>query len=238
MIRRGVATILNTLGGIYRNEKRFEEALESFSLAAEIWDENGDVVRYISAKNNIGNVHADMDDAEAAAEIYTELASDYTDAIAQYLAGEDDAVAARLLDGVGDLYRIRLNDLDLAIEAYQQAIGLWKALENATSEAASWTRLATVYRSTDNPGASIDALEQAISLYHDLGNYDREARQWLDLGKLYQEEQNYVPAIVAMYQARDLWEKEDGRESQVDSVVAQIREAYADWAVSLSQQDN
>lgn len=106
----------------------YEEALEAFARARDLFAQEGKQTGEIEALGSLGVIHIELEQWDKAQQFLDEALTICTDA-------EDRSNQAKVLGNLGMMYA-RQGDTERAAEAYEQAIGIFRDLGDRGNEKA------------------------------------------------------------------------------------------------------
>jgi tetratricopeptide (TPR) repeat protein len=162
------ASHLNTIGLIYKEKGRYDQALDYYNQALLIRRETGDRWGVCCVLNNIGIAYNMKGDYEQALVSYDEALS---------LSREygDQAREANVLIGMGSAYAL-LQRYDQAFAAYKQTLALYRALGDRYGEAEVLYNIGITYQDQGKQVQTRNYLSQALELVHKINAQDLEQR--------------------------------------------------------------
>jgi CHAT domain-containing protein len=142
---------------------------------------------------------------------FDEAIANYKIAYDLYMEVKDSVNASVMLSNIGQNYWSKL-DYEKAIESHKAAIELAKKCRNNEQVASSWSRLATLYKESNNPIAATTALSHAATALLQINDSTLLSSTYQELGNSYSKSKHYGEAI-------DYLEKSIGiRKKQRDTV--------------------
>jgi tetratricopeptide (TPR) repeat protein len=172
----GAATLLGNIASILNNPSL---AIDRSTLALELARRIEDKYQEVIALNNLGVVHARLDQNQKAIEYFEQA-----HALARKL--DDRRSEAIALSNLGNSYA-GLKELRKAIEFYEQALAIHREIGDRRSEAYDLNRLGNAYASLGNAEKAIEFFQNALALYRETGDRSGEARTMFELGQVYQQ---------------------------------------------------
>jgi tetratricopeptide (TPR) repeat protein len=128
------ADIDDALASLYRNQRRYEQAIAYARAALVLRDETGDLLRVAKSFNNLGLIYNDMGD-------YAHAIAAYQEAIATYTKlGNQELVAVALLN-VGLAHHLD-GRLPAAVQAYRECLTLCQSAGAPLAEVRAHSNLA------------------------------------------------------------------------------------------------
>ncbi|MEM6432585.1 MAG: CHAT domain-containing tetratricopeptide repeat protein, partial [Cyanobacteria bacterium P01_D01_bin.115] len=145
---------------------------------------------------------------------------------------EDHSGEAFSLNNLGRTYR-RSGADDLAIKAYQQALMIWREINNSLGEAVSLRLLGDTYRSQYQYESAIDIYQQLVVVRRLINDPFGEATALIHLGVSYKDSGQYQQAINSYQQALAIANNIGDREN-ASGALGNLANAYS--ALGNSQQ--
>ena len=102
-------------------------------------------------------------------------------------SGEPTAIAdgeALTLNDMGPAYA-GLGQKQKALEAYNQALAIWRELGNRQGEALTINNIGRLYRDLGQHQTALDYYNQALPIWREVGNRSGEALALSDIGRAY-----------------------------------------------------
>ena len=186
----GRAASLNSLGVIYLELNRTEEALKYFEEALELSERSGNAGRTGRLLNNIALIQIDRGEYQQALKNLRQSLQ-----IKQELG--DQIGVARRLNNIGKVH-VKRGDLEAARTLFLEALSLAREVQYQRGEASSLTLLADLARRTNDRRSAIDLLQQAATLRDREGEPAAARGNYQDLAELYSEEGMYREAYEAL----------------------------------------
>ena len=162
----GLGSLFSTYGDLQRALDRSHEALQ---LYAQLGDRRNEAV----ARMNIGPTYVRLGDYEAALEHYR---------LALPALEKEQRLRARVITQMA-VAHLALGDRAAARGSLEEALAIYKALENRALEASTSTTLATLEREEGRLELAEDRLERAIGVFRASGERVMEATAQCELGE-------------------------------------------------------
>jgi tetratricopeptide (TPR) repeat protein len=162
------ARTLRSLGALYRELGRYDEAVTLLTQAAGIFADHGDQRHRAAAMRNLGDTYryqgrlADAIDA-------------FTDALAVFREEGDSGSVAGALNGMADAYR-GLSRWDESGSAFRDCIALYRELGDRMEEGRAKIRYALVFRDRHLSDQALPLITEGLEIARDLGDRRWEAR--------------------------------------------------------------
>ena len=148
---------------------KFTRALEDYQHVLRTFDGDLAAAAKGEIKGGIGLCHLGLAAQNGAEASLASAVAAFREALAFLPAAEFPVAHAGARNHLGDAYRLRFladperQHADHAIEAYQAALGLYAAAQNAPAQARTLTRIGNVYRELH--AADGAGMEQALGFY-------------------------------------------------------------------------
>jgi len=182
----GIARLLNNMALVYYNLSDYGKALQYHDQAAEIFEEMDYRYGLMHTYNNIGVVHLAWSD-------YPQALDAFLDAH-RLVSSADGLMLGNILSNIGLVYK-NLADFDQATAYQEQALNLYRAMDNKTGTARALANMATLYDLTGEPERSIAYYEQALAINMQMGDWRRIASDYTNLGVVYRGLGDYAKAL-------------------------------------------
>ena len=200
--RKGEANTLSAMANSHNALHQQQKAVEEFQAAREIWSQLGDKDHEATMTAHIGDVYRLWGFPEQASRYYA-------DALATYPA-DDKAGRGATLNNISLTY-FALNNRKRCFESLNQALDIFRELQDRRSEALALANLGTAYIYLMNdPMKAVDFLQQAITRLELLNDRDSEAGAldkigiaWHNLGKSEMAGLSFQHALELFHQVGD-----------------------------------
>jgi tetratricopeptide (TPR) repeat protein/transcriptional regulator with XRE-family HTH domain len=150
----------------------------------------------------------------------------WADAIARHTAAVqaarqlgDRLGQAGALNDLGDV-RYATGDFPAAVQALEQALGIYRDLSDRLGQANALSCLGSVRWTTGDYPAAVQVLEQALAIYRDLGDRLGQARALLTLGAVRWPTGDFPAAAQVMEQALAIYRGLGDRLGQADAFLS------------------
>jgi tetratricopeptide (TPR) repeat protein len=159
----GVALVWNNIGNVEAKRRRFEEAFESYGKALGLQEAAGDRLGQSVTLANLASLHQRRGEWNEATNRYRQSLS---------LMGEEDRPRrAAALNGLG-FVRKKAGDLDEALAAYKEALGLLEATGDLLRSSVVLHNMALIYEERRGWREALRLLEQVIAIDKRIGHPD------------------------------------------------------------------
>jgi tetratricopeptide (TPR) repeat protein len=207
----GVATSLNNLAEIYRNQSRYEEALPLYQRSLAIWEQqlgenHPDVALSL---NNLALLYYGQGRYEEALPLYQRSL-----AIREQQLGENHPDVAQSLNNLAELYRSQ-GRYEEALPLYQRALAIWEQQlgKNHPDVALSLNNLAELYRSQGRYEEALPLYQRSLAIREQqLGeNHPDVAQSLNNLAELYSSQGRVDDALPLYQRSLAIWEQQLGK---------------------------
>ncbi|MEM6502116.1 MAG: CHAT domain-containing protein [Cyanobacteria bacterium P01_C01_bin.89] len=175
---------------------QFEEALQSFQAARELFQEIGDRAGEGTVLNEIGRVHRVQSQYAQALDYYQQAL------VVNRAAGEpgEESIA---LNNIGAIYKNR-GQYAQAFDYYQQALAIRRKTGDRAGEANLLGNIGAIYHQQSQYAQTLDYYQQALAIYRELNNRVGEIIFLNNIGGLYSSQGQYVQALDYYWQALEI----------------------------------
>jgi tetratricopeptide (TPR) repeat protein len=234
---REVAVGKGQLGTIRLYQQRYAEALEAHQQARDTFSRLQEPGSVAIAWHQIGRVHEEAGQPEAAEEAYNQ-------SLAIEVRLGNQAGQASTLGQLGNLYAAVLQRPEEAVAFHQRAAEIYGAIGDSAGEGSQWNNLAATFRKLQRLEEARLAIRRAIECKALFGHAAEPWQTWDILAAIETAAGNSAAAADARHQAFGAYlaYRRDGGENQSGSgrLALAIREALASGdpaeAASLLQQ--
>ncbi|HWA35555.1 MAG TPA: tetratricopeptide repeat protein, partial [Cyclobacteriaceae bacterium] len=182
------ASNLSNAGNRYADIKMYQKSADVFKKVQDLYRQAGDKGKEAEAYWNwayqtgwnLKNFDAAIANYKIAYDLYMEV--------------KDSVNASVMLSNIGQNYWSKL-DYEKAIESHKAAIELAKKCRNNEQVASSWSRLATLYKESNNPIAATAALNNAANALLQINDSTLLSSTYQELGNSYSRAKEYSKAI-------------------------------------------
>jgi len=202
------ATILCSLGALYRELGRYDEAANLLTLAAGIFDSHTDRHQWATAMRNLGDTYRYQGRLTAAIDTFSAALTIFREAA-------DTRSAAGALNGVGDAYR-GLSRWDASTSAFRESIAIYRDLGDRLEEARAKIRYALVFRDQHLSEQAVPLITDGLQVARQLGDRRWEARAMRQLAIVHRNDGDTGTAIPMLDECLSIFgELEDRRGTAV-----------------------
>ena len=188
----GMATVKNLQGNVLEAISIQEEAKE-MSLRK-------DSVKYFGLVANLGIAYNNIEQYDKALTYYLSAK--------QFYQTEGELTNQALVENnLGELYRERFNDYELAEQHYRAAIGLNKSVKNYSNLSLNYHNFALNFLNKQETDSALKYISLAIDLKKQAGEEGRLATDYHVLGDIYFQAEEYDLAKEKYEKTRDLSKK-------------------------------
>ena len=182
------AGILRSLGALYRELGRYDEAADILTQAASIFDARADRLQWAAVMRNLGDTYRYQGRLAEAIETFSA-------GLAVFQEAADTRSVAGVLNGMADAYR-GLSRWDQASSAFQACIGIYHDLADHLEEARAEIRYALVFRDQRLSEQAIPLLTEGLQAVRELGDRRWEARATRQLAIVHRNDGDTATAIT------------------------------------------
>jgi tetratricopeptide (TPR) repeat protein len=198
------AGIMRSLGALYRELGRYDEAVTLLTQAAAIFDRGADRRRWAAVQRNLGDTYRYQGRLTDAIEAFSA-------GLAVFRTASDTRSVAGALNGMADTQR-GLSQWDQASSAFQTCIGIYHDLADRLEEARAKIRYALVFRDQYLSEQAIPLLEEGLRVVRELGDRRWEARAVRQLAIVHRNDGDAKTAITMFTECMAIFgELEDRR---------------------------
>lgn len=202
------ATILRSLGALYRELGRYDEAATLLMQAAGIFDSHADRHQWATAMRNLGDTYRYQGRL-------TEAIDTFSAALTVFREAADTRSAAGALNGMADAYR-GLSRWDASGSAFRESIGIYRDLGDRLEEARAKIRYALVFRDQHLSEQAITLITDGLQVARQLGDRRWEARAMRQLAIVHRNDGDTGTAISMLDECLSIFgELEDRRGTAV-----------------------
>jgi CHAT domain-containing protein/tetratricopeptide (TPR) repeat protein len=191
--RAGEGTTLSNIGGVYRDQGRYAEALEMYQQALVIQREVGDRTGEGSTLTGIGMVYDNQGRYAEALEMY------YQALVIQREVGDRTGEEATL-NNIGAVYADQGRYAE-ALEMYQQALVIQREVGDRSGEGTTLSNIGFVYYNQGRYAEALESYEQALTIRREAGDRAGEGNTLNNIGGVYDDQGRYVEALENYQQA-------------------------------------
>ena len=188
-----LAKVYNLLGSVYLNLSDNPKALEYYSKALHINDENGRKDGIAINLGNIGLVYNYLSDYPKALEYYSKALH-----IDEEI-GNKDGVAINL-GNIGEVYRY-LSDYPKALEYYSKALHIDEEIGNKDGVARHLGNIGNVYWSLSDYPKALEYYSKALQISKEIGSKVGLATNLGNIGNVYSNLSDYPKALKYLSKA-------------------------------------
>ena len=194
--QRALAMVLNSLGGVYQRQGKFEDAIGAFQrsylLLVDIQDEHGQAM----VLNSLGSVHQRQGRFDEAVHAFEQSHT-------LLVAVGDERGKAMVLNSLGGVYH-RRGQFDKAISAFQCSAQIEERLGNKRGEAMILNSLGGAYQRQGKFNEAVHTLQRSVKIEEEIGNTRGQAMVLNSLGSVYQRQGKFNEAATAFQQSHCL----------------------------------
>jgi len=214
--RKAEADKLLEQGNRQYEDVQFREALQSFEIASEIYNEIEDLNGRSNAFNNLGEAYRKLGLYQRAIEYSQQSLS-----IFRYI--KDLSGEGNVLNSLAKTYQ-SLGEYQKAIDYSKQALAIFIQIKDRQGEGNSLNNLGVVYQSLGQYQKAIDYSKQALAISIQIKDRQGELAALNNLGSANNSQKKYREAIDYSKQASAIAEK---RGNRIGEATAKFNWAYA-----------
>jgi tetratricopeptide (TPR) repeat protein len=191
--------ILNSLGGVYRRMKKFDEAITALQQSYNIRKALGDNQSLAVVLNSLGGVYRRQ-------RRYHEALKAFQESLA---IGQEEGMhahVAEVLNSLGVIH-LHLKKPDEAITALQESYNLLVTLGDEMGQAKSLNSLGKAYLQLNKLDEAVEASQKSVAIERKAHIKRGLAIALTTLGDIYRHQGRYTEAIVSLQEALSLEEK-------------------------------
>jgi tetratricopeptide (TPR) repeat protein len=198
------ARIMCSLGVLYRELGRYDEAVALLTRAAEVFESRGDRDQRAAVLRNLGDAYRYQGRLAEALETFSA-------ALATVRSASDSRSVAGVLNGMADAHR-GLSQWDQASSAFRASIGMYRDLADRLEEARTTVRYALVFRDRFLSEQAVPLLEEGLRTVRELGDRRWEARAIRQLAVVHRNDGDTKTAVTMFAECMSVFgELEDRR---------------------------
>jgi serine phosphatase RsbU (regulator of sigma subunit)/Tfp pilus assembly protein PilF len=208
-IKENLATLLNNVGVIYKNQGKYDKAIEYYQENLRIHEELGNLLSMARSHANIGNVYFYFGiDYNKALEYYnTALELFRQHSAGSSLSAESitfgvSGIANTYLN-IGMVYKV-LKNMGLAIDNFRKALRVFRELDDKPGIANTENQMGLVYLEGGSYEEALTASMNALTIYREIGQRKEVAATLNNLGMIYYRWGRYDQALEFYNQSLDL----------------------------------
>jgi tetratricopeptide (TPR) repeat protein len=198
------AGMLRSLGALYRELGRYDEAVTMLTQAAAIFDGHAERQQWAAVMRNLGDTYRYQGRLAEGIETFSA-------ALAVFRLAADSRSEAGVLNGMADAYR-GLSRFEQSGSAFQACIGIYHDLHDRLEEARARVRYALVFRDQYLSEQAIPLLEEGLRGVRELGDRRWEGRALRQLAIVHRNDGDTATAIAMLGECMSIFgELEDRR---------------------------
>lgn len=210
--RYGEAWLLTSLSLVYRELRRFDEALGCLRDALPLWRAVGQRWGEGWALFDIGFLHHERDAFEDAFDNLQQALVVRRETGDRWGEGSTLTVLARVHRGLGDL--------DDAVDVARQALALQRDIGNQRGEGAATDLLGVLYRDLGRLDEAVDHLRRALAIRRETSDHRGEAETLRNIGDLHRDRGDVAAARESWLLAVAIFDQLD--DPRADEVRAEL----------------
>lgn len=217
----GEVAVCRELGKCYRENSRFEDAIEIHKKGLKLATAMHDTAQIIQALNNIGTNFRRMGILDEASSFHYQALA-YCDAYSDKTSEKARKSRVVTLNGIGNTH-LTLGNKETADSVFRLALAGEKSLGSALGQAINYANIGSIF---ENYGK----IDSAKYYYDQSMKFNREAKSTLGislchthLGRLYEKNKDYSKAAEEFKKAYDIMFKEKDDWHKLESELALAR---------------
>ncbi len=195
----GEAVIRCSLGMLYRELGRYDEAVAMLTQSSEIFLRLGDEHRWATTMRNLGDTHRYKG-------LLDEAINCFDTALTVFGRFGDQRSSAGALNGMADAYR-GLSQWRNAAIRFDRCIAIYRELDDRLEQARSTVRRALVLRDQNLNEQAKDMFNNGLDVFRELGDRRWEARTLRHLGVVNRNQGNIETALALFGECMPLFEQ-------------------------------
>jgi tetratricopeptide (TPR) repeat protein len=197
------AEIMRSLGALFRELGRYDEAVTMLTQAARIFDDQADQHQWATAMRNLGDTYRYQGRLAEATEVFSAALS-----VFQRLA--DTRSVAAVFNGMADASR-GLSRWDDARTGFETCIGIYRDLEDRLEEARAKIRYALVFRDQFLSEQALPLINEGLQTVRELGDRRWEARALRHLAIVHRNDGDTETAITLFAECMAIFQELEDR---------------------------
>ena len=218
IFRKLRANALMSLGDVYSQQGRWEEAIVCYNNALEIFRKLRHPHGEANALMSLGNVYSDIGRWE-------EAIANHKKALGIFRKLGDYHGEAKTLMGLGNVY-FQQGRWEEAFACYNKALEIFRKLGDPHGEANALMNLGNVYQMQGRWDEATGCYEQALAIFRELGDPLGEANALTNLGSVYAQQDRLEEAPGCYEQALAIFRKLGDRHGEA-SILNNLANLYA-----------
>ncbi len=197
--RNSEGLALNSIGGIYRQQNRYGQALTAYEQALAASREVGGRVLERKTLVDMGLVYQNLGRFPEALVVYKQ---------ALPISREENnrTEEGLIFNNIGAVYQAQAL-YEEALGAFEQALSIAREIENQISEGSTLHNIGEVYRIQRRLPQALEKFQDALAIYREIENDLGQGNALNGLGAVYEIQGRYEEALKNLEQARDIWQE-------------------------------
>ena len=200
------ARTLRSLGSLYRELGRYDEAVTLLTRAAGIFGDRGDRHQWATATRHLGDVYRYQGRLLAAI-------GSFSDALEVFRDEGDTRSVAGALNGTADAGR-GLARWEESASTFRDCIDIYRELGDRLEEARAKIRYALVFRDQHLSGQAIPLIAEGLEVARELGDRRWEARAMRQLAIVHRNDGDTAAAIAGLSQCLAILDELEDRRGE------------------------
>ena len=202
----GQASAMRMLGKLYRDQSRFEEAIDWHRKSVKVAETLGDTIEQVRGLNNLGTDYRRLGILDIASDCHYEALS-LSMSFADKTSDEARKNYTVSLNGLGNVY-IDLGNNELADSIFRVALATEQRLGSKLGQAINCANLGSVLEETGQLDSAYHYYEQSLRCNEEAGSQLGIALCHIYFGNILQKKQQFARAIQEYATAYDQLEQE------------------------------
>jgi class 3 adenylate cyclase/TPR repeat protein len=185
--KKGVASLLGNIGGIYYAQGKSLKALEYYKMAQVIQEEMDDKKGTASTLNSIGNIYKDQSENNKSLEYYQKSLEIFKEL-------DIKRGIAMSLSNIGNIYS-NLKNNDKALEYFQKSLTLIELTTDKVALPNTLNSIGVVYLRQEEYKQALEYFQKSLIAHQELGNKRGIAISMNNIGEVYGLTGEYSKAL-------------------------------------------
>jgi tetratricopeptide (TPR) repeat protein len=188
-------------------EGRYEDAIASFTAAADLYARQGDAKDQAVHLQMAADICQLIKEVDRALEIYKEV-------LGLYAGLNMQTPRARILNNIG-LLQARRDNYDEALVHFREALGIFEELEESMHVAEQWGNIGSVYRDMKKYENAMESYNCALPIFEKLGYREGVADQYTNIAYVHVMREQFEQALDWYEKALSIY-MEEGSEKKTE----------------------
>ena len=184
----GIAEINDIIGNLLESEDQYEEAIEKYTIAYDIYSDLED-------KQGIADLCFELADVYKKKGFYERSMDKCLEGMSLYETLNDTSGLADIYNCMGSLYKYQ-DDFSRSIEYYSKSLELSLAINDLDGVALSYNNIGVVHRNDKKDDLALDYYSRALEIRKRMGSTEKNQGTILNnMGNIYLDKGDYSRAI-------------------------------------------